>query len=161
MFFTRRKKLPPLAPPTPIEQREEAAYVLLEEARLRCERLRETTRADAARRPLDVLHRELGLAGFCASARLDSQRRQNALQLAHRQLEQARTALPDLGRLLGLVERAEQAIQACLIAPGFSDHTHEAHIHLIAARELLRAAAGQRRHLDAQATSGAPRPLNA
>lgn len=149
MFFTRRKKLPPLAPPAPIGQREEVAYVLLEEARLRCERLREQTSADAARRPLDILHRELGLAGFCASAHLSSQRRQHALAMARQQFEPARATLPEFGGLPRLVERAEHAIQECLIAPGLSDHMHEAHLHLIAARELLRVAAGQRRQASA------------
>lgn len=59
------------------------AYVLLEEARLRCEYLL-VNASGSRRRWLQQLHRELGTAGYCASAALGTGERLQLLERARR-----------------------------------------------------------------------------
>ncbi len=121
-----------------LSEREEAAYAVLEESRIVCERLLRARAASQRRGLLETLHRELGMAGFCASANLESQRRRAALELAHRR---CRGKTEHGGRaedqLTALTEQAQVEVERALIAPGLSDHMHTAHVHIADAREIL------------------------
>lgn len=131
MIFARRRHRHPHESRTLLE-RERAAYVLLEEARLRCERI------DGAvhQNDLGALHREIGIAGFCASEKLPRAHRTQALACARDRAAAARDAR-DGWALACLLERSQRAVQESLIAPGISDHMREALLHLLSAQELL------------------------
>jgi hypothetical protein len=148
MIFSRRKRRPQASPS--IADREAEAYLLLEQARILCERLRGRRRSDA----LDLLHRELGTAGYCASANLATARRRAALDLAHRRShDRLRDGDRPEERLTRLIHSARRAVEHALIAPGLTDHMQRAHVHVLTALELLPAAAGRR----ARSTGSAPR----
>jgi hypothetical protein len=105
-------------------KREEAAYVLLEEARLRCAALLARAVRSRERQPLSAIHRELGLAGFFVSESLTSRRRQTALALAHRRCVKAGADVDPLRSLKTLAKRARCAVEDALVALGLSDHVH-------------------------------------
>jgi hypothetical protein len=118
----------------PFLQREVSAYVLLEEARLRCERVLEVV-GDAPL--LGQLHRELGLAGFFASSCVPPDKRRESRDRAHDRCG-SEAALGDDERALGrLVERAQKVVESGLTAPVPTDYMHLAHIHVLQARDLL------------------------
>jgi hypothetical protein len=137
MIFARRKRRP--ASPPSIADREAEAYLLLEQARILCERLRGRSHA------LALLHRELGTAGYCASSNLATGRRQAALDLAH---TRSRDGLKDGDRpeerLSRLIHGAREAVERALIAPGLTDHMQLAHVHVLTALEVLPTATGRR-----------------
>ncbi len=121
--------------------REEASYVLLEEARLLCEGLCCQCGQVEARGILNTLHREFGLAGFFASSNLSAQRRQRLLDDARcRARDHGSSARRIITALRGLTRESLRAIEAAPGAEGFTDNMHLAHVHLLGAQELLRAA---------------------
>jgi hypothetical protein len=118
--------------------RDEAAYVLIEEARLRCARLRDRERAEGSAVALDRVHRELGLAGYFASSALPRRRRLPALDRARARCVSNELSLSPAIRLLEtLVSRARRAVESALGVPELSDHMHLAHVHILDAQKLL------------------------
>ena len=119
---------------------EDAAYSLLEEARLNCEEL--LARADTSDQHsgLQRLHRELGLAGFVVSSNISSVRRRRLLEAARERCEaQIAHAPTSLHELDAVAKRAERAVEDAFVSPGLTDHVHLAHIHGLRALELLTA----------------------
>jgi hypothetical protein len=125
-----RQKSPP--------QAESDAYELLEEARLRCEQLDSERKAIVELASLWVLHREVGLAGFVASSNLPPRRRQRALARARISVASDQLECSDAeATLVAVIERAREAVEQGLIAPGVSDHMHLAHVHVVRAQQLV------------------------
>lgn len=111
------------------------AYTLLEIARLRCERLLHTAPGDRA---LNAIHRDLGLAGYYASAELHPAVRTHCLAVAHAQSELDVHS----GRRAALDAMFEGAASACdaltaALVIAAADHLHLAHLHLSSAAESL------------------------
>jgi hypothetical protein len=120
--------------------RDEEAYRLLEEARLRCARLWGRNRSGTQAGWLEILHRELGLAGFSASADLPPERRLNALREAHVRSRTGPSRIYDpRAMLVGLTEQARLAVEGAFGAAEQNDQMHLAHLHVLAAEDLLRA----------------------
>jgi hypothetical protein len=116
--------------------------VLLEEARLRYERLmaaRDTDDLNADETDAyALLHRELGMAGFCVSAHIPSQRRRALLSIARRRCGTAGEHRGDaMYRVRGLVHRAWSAVDEGRGIPELSDPMQQAYAHLLAAQELF------------------------
>jgi hypothetical protein len=92
---------------------------------------------------LEALHRQFGLAGFFASDNIGSQRRQALLSRARASAAEELERPHEVGPILDHVCRiACDAVEAALGAEVRSDGMHMAHIHTIAARELLQAIGG-------------------
>jgi hypothetical protein len=116
------------------ESQESRAYVLVEEARLRCERVE----GDALLRQFRRIHREIGMAGLFASAELPSVSRQVLLEVARLRSEApVAGALDAVSALEITFGRACAAVEDCLAGPGPVDHIHLAHIHALAATQRL------------------------
>ena len=131
VFFGKRKhRLRPR--PEPPQNRDARAYVLLEEARLRCEALRADARTPARSATLNRLHRELGLAGLFTSSNLPSSVRHTLLADAHQRCTEA-LADDAIDALALVMRRSEDAVDDGLVAPGLSDHMDLAHVHLLRA----------------------------
>jgi hypothetical protein len=133
MAFARRDR-PDGTPAESLLRCEKDAYILLEETRLRCERMLQTA---GDQQPLRALHRELGLAGFLASSNLPSDKRREALARARDRVCAGAAEAGDIGALPALVDRARLALESGLIAPEFTEHVHLAHVHALRARDLL------------------------
>jgi len=116
------------------EEQECRAYVLIEEARLRCERV-DCAMVDGW---LGDLHREVGMAGLCASSRLEGWSRQILLEAARARSESPIRGVPDAETTVEIaLGRARTAVEQCLTMPEKVDHMRQAHLHLRAARDLL------------------------
>ncbi|MGH2874440.1 MAG: hypothetical protein ACRDL5_18525 [Solirubrobacteraceae bacterium] len=118
-------------------------YLLLEEARLRCEDLRHAgpgsprTHSEPPRR-LAQLYRELGLAGFYAGAELVPWTRHGLLALARARCERVMPNLEE--RLLALFTTtmsAQRALDAALQGSRGAEHIGLAHVHLLVAEKHL------------------------
>jgi len=121
------------APLPPLCARDEPAYVMLETARLRCERAIERRSSE---RWLHGLHRELGLAGYYASERIPSSRRRELLELAReRAREQVRG--DELAALAELARQAARAVEDGLLVPELSDHMQRARERVAQALRML------------------------
>jgi hypothetical protein len=150
------------APSESPQDRDGRAYVLLEEARLRCEAMRAEAGTRARYDTLNRLHRELGLAGLFASSNLPTSVRHALLADAHQRCPEALPHGADaLHALVLAMRRSEDAVDAGLVAPGLSDHMDRALVHLLRAgadldrlRPLSRGAA---RSGERSVTSGPPR----
>jgi hypothetical protein len=118
---------------------DERAYVLVEQARLRCERFQHGVSTDAERLVLERIHRELGMAGWLVSSRLDPVRRLSHLAAAHRHAMTPTLHTTDAHALAAVVIEGEDAVVAALTRDPGSDHMHVAHLHLLCAMELLAA----------------------
>jgi hypothetical protein len=128
---------------SPLAEREQRAYVLLEEARLRYERwlsTRGTGETDAQERdPYELLHRELGMAGFCVSANIPSQRRRALLALARERCGTGgERGAEAMYRVQSLVRGAWTAVEQGRGIPELSDPMQGAHAHLLMAQKLFR-----------------------
>ena len=108
--------------------------MLLEEARLRCERIGGGASKARLSQPFRDLHRELGLAGFFASTDLSVSTRTKALVRARRRCGIEETERQELGMLIDLGRRA---VEKRLTTTPVSDHMHMAHVHVLTAQELL------------------------
>jgi hypothetical protein len=150
---------------SPLAEREQRAYVLLEEARLRYERLmaaRDTDDVNADETDAyALLHRQLGMAGFCVSAHIPSQRRR--VSIAHRRCGTAGEHRGDaMYRVLGLVHRAWSAVDQGRGIPELSDPMQQAYAHLLSAQELFGVIArGARRSSSSHADPDRPAPSRA
>lgn len=114
-----------------------AVYVLLEEARLRCEQLLADA-AGAERRRLHRLRSELGMAGYWVSGELVPGKRLQLLEHARRR--SLATAAADrtvaLERLVRVCARVLER-ESELNGEPSPDHVELVHRHLVAARALL------------------------
>ena len=113
-------------------------YVLLEQARLRCAIYQATSSGTAERVAFGRIHRELGLAGWCASEELDPARRLRLLAAAH---QLAIGPMRHPGRapaLAAIMIEAEDAV-ATALARTPDEHLHDARMHLLRAMELIAA----------------------
>lgn len=119
---------------------EELAYMLLEEARLRCWALIEDSvdsyfYVDPDGLSLNGLYRDLGTAGYYASARLDPGRRRQLLEQARARSE--RDARGSMRALADVTAAAVRSVERALTVTGPLDHMHLAHIHVVTACEVL------------------------
>jgi hypothetical protein len=124
------------------EEQESRAYVLIEEARLRCERfatagLDHGPGGDRQAR-FRGIHREIGMAGLFASTEIESWSRKILLEAARLRSESPiRGGLDPVGILQIALGRACAAVEQCLNASEPVDHMHLAHIHVLAGIDLL------------------------
>jgi hypothetical protein len=116
------------------QEQESRAYLLIEELRLRCERL-DGTASDGW---LTDLHREVGLAGLSASSRIPGWSRKVLLEAARTRSEPPMRGAPDADTELEIaLGRARTAVELCLSLTEPVDHMHMAHGHLLVAMDLL------------------------
>jgi hypothetical protein len=111
--------------------------VLLEEARLRCERLRADAGSDTERYSLNAIHKHLGMSGWAASSALDPPRRQALLARAQKQSGKGGTRTTAEHALVEVVIDAEDVVTDGLGCAEEIDHLHLAHVHLLHAMDLL------------------------
>jgi DNA-binding XRE family transcriptional regulator len=121
------------APLPPLCARDEPAYVVLETARLRCERALEHKPGE---KWLRALHREVGLAGYYASERIPSLRRRELLELARRRARDG-VREDELAALAELAQQAARAVEDGLLVPELSDHMQRARERLAQAQLML------------------------
>ena len=120
---------------------EELAYMLLEEARLRCELLvDDSSEADLDPDCLSLtgLYGDIGLAGYYASARLEPARRKVLLAQAHARCQRGVGGTASSVRVLAeATAAAARTVECALTVTEPLDHMHLAHIHLMSACEVL------------------------
>jgi len=132
---------------------EELAYMLLEEARLRCHALlagsaegcsdstegcsdsTEGLYLDPDGLSLNALYGDLGIAGYYASARLDPARRRQLLAQAHTRADRGDAC--SVRALADVTAAATRTVERALTITGLLDHMHLAHIHVMSACEAL------------------------
>lgn len=119
---------------------EELAYMLLEEARLRCQALLDDGDEDLARvdpdgLSLNGLYGDLGIAGYYASARLEPDRRRELLAQAH--VRSQRGGATSVRALADVTAAGTRTVERALTVTGLLDHMHLAHIHVMSACEAL------------------------
>jgi hypothetical protein len=119
---------------------EELAYILLEEARLRCKSLLEEEQAtsdDTGTLTVDRLYGQLGIAGYYASARLEPDRRRELLALAHTRSRRDDADSGAVRQLTRVTAAATRSVESALALTGLLDHIHLAHVHVMSACETL------------------------
>jgi len=123
---------------------EELAYMLLEEARLRCKSLLEDERGssdDMGRLTGDRLYGELGIAGYYVSARLEPDRRRELLAKARARSPGSPghddTDRGSVRELVDVTAAATRSVERALALTGLLDHVHLAHVHVMSACETL------------------------
>lgn len=118
---------------------EELAYMLLEEARLRCQALLEDSDhgayLDRDCLSLNGLYGDLGIAGYYASTRLDPARRRQLLAQAHARSDRGEPT--SVRALADVTAAAIRTVERALTITGLLDHMHLAHIHVMSACESL------------------------
>ena len=118
---------------------EELAYMLLEEARLRCHALLQDGREDGCLDPdglsLNGLYGDLGIAGYYSSARLEPARRRQLLAQARARSD--RGDATSVRALADVTAAATRTVERALTITGLLDHMHLAHIHVMSACESL------------------------
>lgn len=128
---------------TPVDKStssEELAYMLLEEARLRCRSLLsdgERACADPDVLSLSGLYGDLGIAGYYASARLEPNRRKQLLRQAHARSGRGGNDAGSVRALADVTAAATRTVERALTITGLLDHMHLAHIHVMSASEAL------------------------
>lgn len=113
-----------------------SAYALLEEARLRRERLRDQTPEGTECAPLKLVHRDLGTAGYLASSRISVGRRGELLAIAHKHATQP--VQYTIGALVKTPLCAERALERALPDRLASECVRLAQTHLDDALDRLR-----------------------
>ena len=120
---------------------EELAYMLLEEARLRCKSLLDDSGefcVDPDGLSLNGLYGDLGIAGYYASARLEPARRRQLLAQAHSRSGRGSSGSSSAVHALSEVTAAAtRTVERGLAVTGLLDHMHLAHIHVMSACEAL------------------------
>jgi hypothetical protein len=118
---------------------EELAYMLLEEARLRCKALiDEDYDASDDHVRLGELYGDLGVAGYHASARLEPSRRRQLLSHAHARCTRGVDGTEASARQLAdVTAAATRSVERALTITGLLEHMHVAHIHAMSACEAL------------------------
>lgn len=128
----------------PSTSSEELAYLLLEEARLRCKSLLAAEHGhheypDSL--TLTGLYGDLGIAGYYASARLEPRRRRQLLAQARARSGMLSAASDDsedaVRALAEVTAAATRTVERALTITGLLDHVHLAHLHVMAACETL------------------------
>jgi ferredoxin len=117
---------------------EELAYMLLEEARLRCQALLEDSLEsyiDPDGLSMNGLYGDLGIAGYYASARLEPARRRQLLAQARARAD--RDDATSVRALADVTAAATRTVERALTVTGLLDHMHLAHIHVMSACEAL------------------------
>ena len=117
---------------------EELAYMLLEEARLRCWALLEESHdsyIDPDGLSMNGLYGDLGIAGYYASARLEPARRRQLLAQAHARSDHGDAT--SVRALADVTAAAHRTVERALAITGLLDHMHLAHIHVMSACEAL------------------------
>jgi hypothetical protein len=136
MVFRRHRRQPRSAPQ--IADDNQRAYVLVEEARLRCERIRAARPPTHQRSLLAALHRELGLAGYQCSEDLDATNRHLLLEQARqRATDKDAHATDDLTLLVSITASARRALADHRGDDNSAARMHVALMHLLCAGELL------------------------
>jgi hypothetical protein len=133
----RRRRRPPRSAPQ-IADDNQRAYVLVEEARLRCERICAASPRTRQSSLLAALHRELGLAGYHCSEDLDATNRQLLLEQA-RQRATAKDAhaTDEITLLVSITASARRALADHRDDDESAARMHVALMHLLCAAELL------------------------
>jgi hypothetical protein len=124
--------------PQPFYERDARVYVLVEEARLRSEALRAVATADAQRRELRRLHRDVGLAGLYISTTMPAELRWRLLARVHARhdwLSGQRACA--LGGLHRVIRRAARELSRAIAAGGTVDYRELAQLHLLRATEFV------------------------
>ena len=123
---------------------EELAYVLLEEARLRCRALLEEERDssdDSGLVTIEDLYCDLGIAGYYVSARLEPNRRRELLAHARARSRLRNDPNHPSGEpvleLTDVTAAATRSVERALAVTGLLDHIHLAHVHVMSACETL------------------------
>jgi hypothetical protein len=120
---------------------EELAYMLLEEARLRCKSLlddSDESYVDPDGLSLNGLYGDLGIAGYYASARLEPARRRQLLAQARARSDRGESLGSAGARALtDVTASATRTVERALTVTGLLDHMHLAHIHVMSACEAL------------------------
>jgi hypothetical protein len=120
---------------------EELAYMLLEEARLRCELLvDDSNEADLDPDCLSLtgLYGDIGLAGYYASARLEPARRKVLSAQAHARCQRGIGGTASSVRAFAEVTAAAtRTVERALTVTDLLDHMHLAHMHVMSACEAL------------------------
>ena len=120
---------------------EELAYMLLEEARLRCKGLldeEDDSCVDLDGLSLTGLYRDLGIAGYYASTRLEPVRRKQLLAQAHARCNRCSgSSAASVRALSDVTAAATRTVERSLTLSGLLDHMHLAHIHVVSASEAL------------------------
>ncbi len=120
---------------------DELAYMLLEEARLRCQLLLDDIE-EACVEPgglsLSGLYGDIGIAGYYASARFDPARRKELLAQAYARCERGvGGTASSVAALAEVTAAATRTVEHALTVTGLHDHMHLAHIHVMSACEAL------------------------
>lgn len=115
----------------------ERAYVLLEDSRLRCERLIADAHGEPDQARLRAMHRQLGAAGWVVSSEFDPARRLTLLARARRRSARPMPYSTAAHGLAEITVEAEDALAEGLTSEGEIEHLHMAHVHLLHAMELL------------------------
>jgi hypothetical protein len=113
-------------------------YVLVEEARLRCEALCADAPTDEGRRVLRRLHRNLGLSGLYVSTHIPSRARRALLARVHARCDHL--GCGSAGTMRGLsrtVRRAARTLSRAVGKDGPAEHRELAQLHLHRAMEFL------------------------
>ncbi len=119
-------------------KRDVRPYVLIEEARLRCESLAATAGTEQRRRELRRLHRDLGLSGLYASTNIPPETRRTLLSRVHSRCDHlGRRRLASTRGLQRTVRRAVRVLRHAVVKDGPADHLELAHLHLLRAMEFL------------------------
>ena len=123
---------------------EELAYLLLEEARLRCKSMIDDERDqldDSDSLTLSGLYGDLGIAGYYASARVEPRRRRELLAQARArsctQSAEYGEPVDSVRALAEVTAAATRTVERALTITGLLDHMHLAHIHVMSACETL------------------------
>jgi hypothetical protein len=114
---------------------DEAAYVLIEEARIHCARLEPTLGPQSAGWFVAV-HREIGLAGYFTSEGITSSISRQLRGVAAVRSASSHGTTP-LGELASMTRWALRAIELALASTDCVDPIHLAHVHLLNAMELI------------------------
>jgi hypothetical protein len=115
----------------------EQGYLLLEEARLRCEQLAGNMGSASDRNALTAIHKQLGLAGWIVSSDLEPDCRMTLLTRAQRRsIEPLSYPTAELD-LVEIVVIAEDAVTAGLADSEETEPLYLARVHLLRAMDLL------------------------
>lgn len=117
---------------------EELAYMLLEEARIRCQAFIDDSHysyIDPDGLSMNGLYGDLGIAGYYVSARLEPGRRRQLLAQARARAE--RDDAISVRALADVTAAATRTVERGLAITGLLDHMHLAHIHVLSACDAI------------------------
>jgi hypothetical protein len=119
-------------------ERDARVYLLVEEARLRCEVLQAAEEAEAKRRELRRLHRDVGLAGLYISTTMPSELRRRLLARVHARHDRLSGNRAGAARgLHRVLKRATRELSRAIVSGGAAEHRELAQLHLLRATEFV------------------------